>query len=351
MNKKILVTGAAGFIGFHLAKSLLETAENIVFGIDNINDYYDPNLKFARLELLGIEKSTIGWNKVVNSCIHPNFYFSRFNLEDANELFSLCLEQEFDCIINLAAQAGVRYSIENPSAYIQSNLVGFGNILEASRKINVKHLLFASSSSVYGMNKKIPFATSDNVDYPISLYAATKKANELMAHTYSHLYRIPSTGLRFFTVYGPYGRPDMAYFSFTKKILNGETIEVYNNGQMKRDFTYIDDIVEGVIRILNQPPIKSNLDPTLLVSETSAPYRIYNIGNNQPVDLRRFITALETSCDKKANENYLEMQPGDVPITFADVEDLFNDIGFKPSTEIEDGISKFVNWFKHFYNV
>ena len=331
---KILVTGAAGFIGFYLIKALLDK-NYIIIGIDNINDYYDVELKNDRL-------------KILND--HPKkeyFNFIRLDLADRESMSTLFSHHNFDIVINLGAQAGVRYSIENPNAYMDSNMVGFLNVLEGCRQTKVKHLLYASSSSVYGMNIKQPFSTTDRVDYPISLYAATKKSNELMAHTYSHLYDIPTTGLRFFTVYGPYGRPDMAYFSFTKKILAGETIDVFNNGEMKRDFTYIDDIVEGIIRLIDKVPTSQSS----LTSAATAPYKVYNIGNNQPVTLRRFITAIESACGKKAQENLLPMQAGDVPITYADVDELINDIDFKPDTSIEDGISKFVNWYKEYYLV
>lgn len=329
---KILVTGAAGFIGFHLAKVLLEKKYSVV-GIDNLNDYYDPSLKKDRLKLLDKQSS------------NGSFKFIKLDLADREAMSALFSEYKFDVVISLAAQAGVRYSIENPHAYMDSNMIGFLNVLEGCRQIKVKHLLYASSSSVYGMNIKQPFSTEDRVDFPISLYAATKKSNELMAHTYSHLYNIPTTGLRFFTVYGPYGRPDMAYFSFTKKILAGETIDVFNNGEMKRDFTYIDDIVEGISRLINIIPTAQ--DSTL--STAIAPYKVYNIGNNKPVTLRRFINAIEDACKRKAKENLLPMQPGDVPVTYADIDELINDIDFKPSTTIEEGISRFVKWYKEYY--
>ncbi|WP_198334966.1 NAD-dependent epimerase [Psychrobacter namhaensis] len=334
---KILVTGAAGFIGFHLIKALLEASsledKKTIVGIDNINDYYDIGLKHERLTVLG------------NHSRAELFKFIKLDLADREAMSTLFADYEFDIVINLGAQAGVRYSIENPNAYMDSNMVGFLNVLEGCRKIKVKHLLYASSSSVYGMNIKQPFSINDRVDYPISLYAATKKSNELMAHTYSHLYDIPTTGLRFFTVYGPYGRPDMAYFSFTKKILAGETIDVFNNGEMKRDFTYIDDIVEGIIRLIDKVPTSQSS----LTSAATASYKVYNIGNNQPITLRRFITAIESACKKKAQENLLPMQAGDVPITYADVDELINDIDFKPNTSIENGISKFVGWYRDYY--
>jgi UDP-glucuronate 4-epimerase len=334
MNK-VLITGGAGFIGFHLSQALLEQGHLIV-GIDNLNDYYDPQLKQDRLEILNQNDKS------------KNYQFIKMDLADRKDIEKLFAENQFDIVINLGAQAGVRYSIENPHAYVDSNLVGFVNILEGCRHSKVKHLVYASSSSVYGMNIKQPFSTQDRVDYPISLYAATKKSNELMAHTYSHLYGIPTTGLRFFTVYGPMGRPDMAYYSFTKKILNGETVDVYNNGEMQRDFTYIDDIIEGITRVMDLPPVIAS-EAKQSITNAKAPYKIYNIGNNQPVSLRRFITAIETSCGKKAKENLLPMQAGDVPMTFADVDELIVDIGFKPSTSIEDGIDNFVEWYKGYY--
>ncbi|MBI0425215.1 NAD-dependent epimerase/dehydratase family protein [Psychrobacter sp. NG27] len=336
---KVLVTGAAGFIGFHLIKALLETHLSdealLIVGIDNINDYYDVGLKQDRLNILN-ELST-----------PENFTFIKLDLADREAMSALFSTYRFDTVINLGAQAGVRYSIENPNAYIDSNVVGFVNILEGCRHHNIKHLIYASSSSVYGMNIKQPFTTADCVDFPISLYAATKKSNELMAHSYSHLYNIPTTGLRFFTVYGPYGRPDMAYFSFTKKILAGEPIDVFNNGDMQRDFTYIDDIIKGIIGVMKKVPANQHSG----ITTASAPYKIYNIGNNQPITLRRFITAIEDACGIKANENLLPMQAGDVPITYADIDELVDDIGFKPETNIEDGIAKFVEWYKRYYSV
>jgi len=331
MNK-ILITGAAGFIGFHLTQALLKKGHNIV-GIDNLNSYYDPQLKHNRLEII---------NK---NDIYKNYRFIKLNLADRIGIEHLFADNQFDIVINLGAQAGVRYSIENPHAYVDSNLVGFVNILEGCRHGKVKHLVYASSSSVYGMNIKQPFSTKDRVDQPISLYAATKKSNELMAHAYSHLYNIPTTGLRFFTVYGPMGRPDMAYFSFTKKIISGETIDIFNNGEMQRDFTYIDDVVEGIEQVMNRVPCSQGTT----TSNSNAPYMIYNIGNNQPVSLRRFITAIEIACGKKAKENLLPMQDGDVPVTYADVDELILHTGFKPNTSIESGISQFVSWYKKYY--
>ena len=337
-NKNVLVTGAAGFIGYHLCKRLLDDGINVV-GIDNINDYYDVNLKHARIALL--QK-------------HSNFTFYKIDIADLHameDLFANQRENAFDVVINLAAQPGVRYSLKNPHAYIRSNIVGFTNILECCRHCKVKHLVFASSSSVYGMNEKIPFSVSDNVDHPVSLYAATKKANELMAHTYAHLYGLPCTGLRFFTVYGPWGRPDMAYFSFTKAIMEGTPIDVFNFGKMRRDFTYIDDIIEGVVRVMDKIPRpnpewdKNNPDP----GSSYAPYKLYNIGNHNPVELIIFIEVLENNIGKKAQKNMLPMQPGDVPTTYADANDLINDVGFKPATPLEEGIKKFVRWYKEYY--
>jgi len=333
---KVLVTGGAGFIGFHLTKALL-TAGHDVSAIDNLNDYYDPALKRARLE--EIRRFSTEYH------LESAYSFVEMDLADRESMASLFRSTQFDVVVNLAAQAGVRYSIDHPDAYVDSNLVGFVNVLEGCRHSKVKHLVYASSSSVYGMNTKQPFSTTDRVDYPISLYAATKKANELMAHTYSHLFGLPTTGLRFFTVYGPFGRPDMAYFKFTKAILEGKSIDIYNHGEMKRDFTYIDDIVSGVMKIISVIPVPQQRPDTA----AHAPYKVYNIGNNQPVTLRRFINALETSCGKKAIENSLPMQPGDVPVTFADVDELINDTGFKPSTTIEDGVASFVEWYKGFY--
>ena len=326
---KILVTGAAGFIGYHLTLALLDIGEEVV-GVDNINDYYDPELKHLRLDEIAKHPKT------------SNFEFIKLDISvrpDVEKLFSDCL---FDVVVNLAAQAGVRYSIEKPHSYVDSNLVGFLNILEGCRQSKVKHLVYASSSSVYGMNVKQPFSTTDRVDYPISLYAATKKSNELMAHTYSHLYGIPTTGLRFFTVYGPYGRPDMAYYKFTKAILNGDPIDVYNNGIMKRDFTYIDDIIAGVVRLIGIVPTSHENQ----YSAAKPPYRIYNIGNNNPVTLRDFIISIEEACGVKSRQNLLPMQPGDVPLTYADLGELESQHGFVPSTSISEGMGKFVSWFR-----
>ncbi len=332
----ILVTGSAGFIGFFVTQALLKQGHNVI-GIDNLNDYYDVALKQSRLDFL---KTFC----IEQSC-QQAYQFIDMDIADRDAMKSLFENHTFDRVIHLAAQAGVRYSIQNPNAYVDSNLIGFVNVLEGCRQQKTAHLVYASSSSVYGMNSKIPFSTDDRVDYPISLYAATKKSNELMAHTYSHLFNIPTTGLRFFTVYGPWGRPDMAYFSFTQKILNGETIDIFNHGQMQRDFTYIDDIVEGILRVMDKIPEAQSSE----FSNAEAPYKIYNIGNNQPITLERFINAIEDAVGKKAVRNNLPMQPGDVPRTYADVSELMKDIDFKPATEIEVGIGKFVNWFKGYY--
>lgn len=332
---KILLTGATGFIGFHLAQALLKKG-NLIIGIDNMNDYYDTKLKEGRLSILQE---------------YDNFRFIKADLKDKKDIDAIFEKHKPEYVINLAAQAGVRYSITNPYAYVDSNLIGFVNILEACRNYPVKHLLYASSSSVYGGNTTIPFSTNHQVDHPVSLYAATKKANELMAHTYSHLYGIPTTGLRFFTVYGPWGRPDMAYFSFTKDIIKGNSIKVFNHGKMERDFTYIDDIVEGIVKLLPLAP-EANPDWNEQdgdLSSSTAPYKIYNIGNNSPVQLEKFISVIEDKLGIKANKIYMDMQPGDVLKTYADVSDLENAIGFKPSTSIEEGIGKFVEWYKEYY--
>ena len=335
--KTIVLTGSSGFVGSHLAQKLLNL-NYIVIGIDNINDYYDVDLKKNRMKRIQHDK---------------NFIFEKVDLKNQTELFEIFKKYKPEIVINLAAQAGVRYSIENPYAYLDSNLTGFLNILEACRNYPVKHLLYASSSSVYGGNKVAPFSTNHNVDHPVSLYAATKKSNELMAHTYSHLYDIPTTGLRFFTVYGPWGRPDMAYFSFTKDILEGNPIKVFNHGKMERDFTYIDDIVEGIVKLIPRAPEKNpDWDESKdELGASFAPYRVYNIGNNQPVQLMKFINVLEEKIGKEANKQYMEMQPGDVMRTYADVSELERDIDFKPSTSIEDGLGKFVEWYKEYYNV
>ncbi len=348
---KVLVTGTAGFIGFHLAKRLVERGDEVV-GIDCINDYYDVNLKYSRLKIAGIEKDQIEYGKPIVSKTSPNYSFIKLNLEDKG-LNSIFKQFKFDRVCNLAAQAGVRYSMENPFVYAQSNIVGFLNILEACRDNQIEHLVYASSSSVYGLNETMPFSTSHNVDHPISLYAASKKSNELMAHTYSYLYGIPTTGLRFFTVYGPWGRPDMALFLFTKAILEGKPIDVFNDGNMQRDFTYIDDIVEGVVRVIDDVPIGNpnwsgaKPDP----SSSVAPYQIYNIGNCSPVKLMDFIKSIEESLGKKTQMNLMPLQPGDVPATWANVDNLWEKLNFKPNTAISEGISRFVVWYKQYYGV
>ncbi|CAD5963506.1 NAD-dependent epimerase [Planktothrix agardhii] len=325
----LLVTGVAGFVGFHLCQRLLDRRDTII-GIDNLNNYYDVSLKQARLEQL---KNRSG------------FSFKKLDLADREGINQLFAQGNFEQVAHLAAQAGVRYSLKNPYAYVDSNLVGFLNILEGCRHSQIQHLVYASSSSVYGANKKIPFSVEDNVDYPISLYAATKKSNELIAHSYSHLYHIPMTGLRFFTIYGPWGRPDMAMFIFTKAILEEKPIDVFNYGKMQRDFTYIDDIVEGVIRTLDRIP-QSGENP-----QTNAPYKLYNIGNNQPIELLHLIEVLETALGKPAIKNFMPIQPGDVPITYADVDALIQDIDFQPNTSIEVGVQNFVDWYRSYYRV
>jgi len=333
----ILVTGAAGFIGYHVSEYLLARGDSVV-GLDNINDYYEVSLKEARLARLQG---------------HDNFSFLRADLEDRAALERLFQEQHFDGVINLAAQAGVRYSIENPRAYIDSNIVGFINILECCRHHGTGHLVYASSSSVYGMNTSMPFSVHDNVDHPVSLYAASKKANELMAHTYSHLYGLPTTGLRFFTVYGPWGRPDMALFLFTRAIIAGEPIKVFNHGRMQRDFTFIDDIVEGVVRVLDKPA-QANPDFDSAAPDpgsSSAPYRIYNIGNNQPVLLLDYIAAIEKALGMQAEKELLPMQPGDVPATYADIDALEAAVGYRPATPVDAGVAKFIEWYRDYYQV
>ena len=330
MNQTVLVTGAAGFIGFYLSERLLKEGVTVV-GFDSVNDYYDPKLKQARLSIL--EK-------------YDNFSFVKGNLADKEAIFDIMKKYQPEIVVNLAAQAGVRYSITNPDAYIESNIVGFFNVLEACRHYPVKHLVYASSSSVYGTNKKVPYATEDKVDNPVSLYAATKKSNELMAHAYSKLYKIPATGLRFFTVYGPMGRPDMAYLGFTNKLVKGEKIQIFNFGDMKRDFTYVDYIVTGIVNVMQKPPAET---------EDGAPYKVYNIGNNHPESLLYFVETLEKCLmqegiiDKPAEKEFLPMQPGDVYQTYADVDDLIRDFDFKPATSLEEGLSKFAKWYKEFY--
>ncbi len=326
--KKILVTGCAGFIGFHLSRRLLQDGHRVI-GLDNLNPFYNEGLKAARLAMLR-EK--------------PEFEFIHGDIADRSCVEAVFRRHNFGPVIHLAAQAGVRYSLENPHLYVQSNLVGFVNLMEEVRNAGIPHFVFASSSSVYGSNKKVPFSEQDNVDHPVSLYAATKKSNELMAHVYAHLYRIPVTGLRFFTVYGPWGRPDMALFKFCKAIFEGTPIEVYNHGKMLRDFTYIDDVVEGIIRIAEKPPMA---EP----SDDQAPYRVYNIGNNQPVELTKLIQALEAKTGKKAGIESLPMQPGDVPVTYASIAELSQAIGYRPNTPIEEGVSRFVDWYREYYKV
>lgn len=346
---KILVTGTAGFIGFHLAKKLLERGDEVV-GLDNINDYYDVNLKYARLNELGIDAVDCDANKIIQSSTYPKHKFIKLDLADTQNIYKLFEEEKFDAVCNLAAQAGVRYSIENPHAYIQSNVVGFVNILEACRHSGVKNLAYASSSSVYGLNKAQPFKTSDHTDHPISLYAATKKSNEMMAHTYAHLYGISTTGLRFFTVYGEWGRPDMAPMLFADAILHGRAIKVFNHGNMSRDFTYIGDIVDGVIKVIDNPASSITSDSLNLPADRStAPYKIYNIGNNSPVQLLDFIKTLEKSLGIEAEKNFMDMQAGDVVSTYADVSGLMDDFGYKPDTSLDAGVEKFVNWYREFY--
>lgn len=383
-GEKVLITGTAGFIGFYLAKRLLSEGFTVV-GLDNINDYYDVNLKYGRLAETGIDALKVqsqdspfggGRGEVVGnsskgsdsalgvegrsvplhltqSSIYPNYRFIRMDLEDRQGIMDLFAAEQFDYVVNLAAQAGVRYSLTNPQAYMDANITGTLSILEACRAHPVKHLVYASSSSVYGKNTRMPFSVHHNVDHPVSLYAASKKANELMAHTYSHLFGIPTTGLRFFTVYGPWGRPDMALFIFTKAILAGETIEVYNHGEMLRDFTYIDDIIEGVTRVMKHParpnPAWSSEAPD--PGTSAAPYRLYNIGNSNPARLMDFIHALEDALDKKARMTLMPIQPGDVPATWADTGDLEKDLGYKPGTPIADGIRRFVEWYREYYGV
>jgi len=347
---KILVTGTAGFIGFHLAKRLLERGDEVI-GLDSINDYYDVNLKLGRLNICGIDTQQIEYNKLVSSIKYPKYRFIKLSLEDKENINKLFASEKFDKVCNLAAQAGVRYSLTNPDVYINSNITGFLNILEACRFHPVKHLAYASSSSVYGLNEEQPFSTRQNVDHPISLYATSKKANELMAHTYSYLFNIPTTGLRFFTVYGPWGRPDMALFLFTKAILEGKPIDIFNKGEMKRDFTYIDDIVEGIIRVIDNPPAgdKSWNGKKPESSSSKAPYKIYNIGNSNPVRLMDFIEAIEKELGSVAKKNLLPMQPGDVPSTWADVTDLSEQLNYKPDTSVQAGIKNFIAWYKEFY--
>ncbi len=349
---KILITGTAGFIGFHLANKMLAEGHEVI-GLDSINDYYDVNLKFDRLAFAGIHKEEVAYNQLAKSKKHATYAFIQLQLEDRENLQKLFASQKFDAVVNLAAQAGVRYSLTNPYAYIDSNITGFINILECCRHNQIKHLAYASSSSVYGLNETTPFSTTQVVDHPISLYAASKKSNELMAHVYSHLFGLPTTGLRFFTVYGPWGRPDMALFLFTKAITSGEPIQVFNNGEMIRDFTYVDDIVEGIRRVILNPaqpdPNWTGVDPNPGTSK--APYKIYNIGNNNPVKLMDFVAAIEKTLGKTAVKQFMPLQPGDVPATSADVSDLVENLGYQPNTAVQDGIDQFLTWYRDYYKV
>ena len=346
----ILVTGSAGFIGFHLTNALLKEGHTVI-GIDNINNYYDINLKYRRLQESGVDKDRITWYKEVKSRKYPNYTFIRLNLEDKPELMAVCKKTRIDVFVNLAAQAGVRYSISNPDSYVQSNLVGFNNVLEVCRHNQVGHLVYASSSSVYGLNEEVPFSSTHPTNHPVSLYAASKKANELMAHVYSYLYRLPTTGLRFFTVYGPWGRPDMACFLFADAIALNKPIQVFNCGKMERDFTYIDDVVNAVVKITGKPAARNKEwngklpDP----SSSIAPFKLYNIGNNHPVNLMRFINELENNMNKKAIIEMKEMQAGDVKATWANVDDLVSDFNYQPRTTIEKGLKKFTDWYKEYY--
>jgi UDP-glucuronate 4-epimerase len=349
---KILVTGAAGFIGFHLVNRLAAQGHEVV-GLDNLIAYYDVTLKYNRLKACGIDTGAITENVFLQSETYEKYRFIKLDLADRERMERLFKQEQFDMVVNLAAQAGVRYSLENPHVYISSNITGFLNVLEGCRHNQVKHLVFATSSSVYGESKQIPFNTADPTNHPVSIYAATKKSNEMLAHSYSHLFNLPTTGLRFFTVYGPWGRPDMAYFIFVNKILKGETIKVFNHGNMSRDFTFVDDIVEGVIRTMNKPP---QGDPDWSpenphTGSAKVPYKIYNIGNNAPVSLMEFIETIEQELGIVAEKEMLPMQPGDVPITYADVNDLIDKMGYKPSTSLKEGIKQFVSWYKAYYGI
>ncbi|MGM0634067.1 MAG: NAD-dependent epimerase [Pseudomonadota bacterium] len=353
---KILVTGAAGFIGYHLVRRLLARGDEVV-GLDNIDDYYDVRLKLGRLAQCGITPppgaAEVPWGRMLSSASEPGYRFVRMNLEDRESMDTLFRRESFDAVCNLAAQAGVRYSLENPSVYAETNIVGFLNVLESCRHHGVNNLSYASSSSVYGLNRHQPYSTHDHVNHPVSLYAASKKSNELMAHTYSHLFGIATTGLRFFTVYGPWGRPDMALFLFTRAALAGEPIKVFNHGEMSRDFTYIDDIVEGLVRVIDNPAtINADWDAEAPdPASSSAPYRIYNIGNDNPVPLLAFIEALEQSLGLTIEKDLLPLQPGDVPDTWADASDLVRDMGYQPATPVQEGIDRFVAWYRDFYRV
>lgn len=349
---KILVTGTAGFIGFHLANRLLAQGDEVV-GLDAINDYYDVRVKFGRLREAGIAEDAISSNQMVISSKWPKYRFLKLQIEDKENLDKLFEAEGFDAVCNLAAQAGVRYSLENPRAYIDANIIGFLNVLEACRHYGVQNLSYASSSSVYGLNKSLPLSTAQGVDHPMSLYAATKKSNELMAHTYAHLFGIRTTGLRFFTAYGPWGRPDMALFLFVKAALAGEEINVFNHGKMLRDFTYIDDLVEGIVRVIDNPAAPqpgwdgARPDP----ASSSAPFKVYNIGNNNPVELMAFIEAIEKALGMSIKKKMLPLQPGDVPATYADVDDLVDNLGYKPGTPIQEGINSFISWYREFFRV
>lgn len=348
---KILVTGAAGFIGSFVVERLLKANHQVV-GLDSINDYYDVNVKYGRLAKVGLDRELIEPDQKLVSHLFPAYQFIKTDLKDRANLDHLFKTEKFDQVVHLAAQAGVRYSLENPQAYIDSNIIGFFNILDNCRSHQIKHLVYASSSSVYGLNEKMPFSTSDNVDHPVSLYAASKKSNELMAHSYSHLFKIPTTGLRFFTVYGPWGRPDMALFLFTKAIIEGKPITVFNHGKMRRDFTYVTDIVEGIIRVLGNPPTgnpdwqATQPDP----ASSPAPYKIYNIGNNKTVELTDFISAIEDELGIKAIKNLMPLQPGDVPATWANIDQLEQEQNYRPATDIRTGIKQFIHWYKQFYS-
>ncbi len=343
---KLLVTGSAGFIGFHVVNRLLLEGHEVI-GLDSINDYYQVGLKYDRLIEAGVNQRNIGYNRFSYSERYANYRFIKLKLEDENNLLKLFAKEKFDKVIHLAAQAGVRYSIDNPGAYISSNIVGFANLLEVCRLFSVKHLVFASSSSIYGLNKKVPFVTSDKTDYPISLYGATKKSNELMAHSYSYLFNLPITGLRFFTVYGPWGRPDMAYFLFTEAILKNQPIKVFNKGKLSRDFTYISDIVEGLVEVVN-----NNAKPMIVPeNDSDAPFKIYNIGNQTPVNLLEFIETIEEALGKAAIKEFVEMQAGDVVTTYADVSGLVKDFGYEPNTKLKEGVNAFVEWYKSYYKV
>lgn len=350
--KKVLITGTAGFIGFHLARKLVDQGYHVT-GLDIINDYYDVELKYDRLEQSGIPRESIAYNQLVTSKLPGDYQFIQLKLEDREALFELFANRRYDVVVNLAAQAGVRYSLTHPQAYVDSNITGFLNILEACRHHPVENLIYASSSSVYGLNKNMPFSVSSNVDHPVSLYAASKKSNELMAHTYSHLFGVPTIGLRFFTVYGPWGRPDMALFLFTKAILAGEPIQVFNHGKMERDFTYVDDIVGGIERMVSKPHIlgegwePESPDPAI----SSAPYKLHNIGNSNPVKLTTFIEAIEKALGKKAEWQMMPMQPGDVEKTWADVSSLKRDYDYNPGTPVETGIQRFIDWYKDYFKV